>query len=131
MPKLQDTTRRLTKKLTLPSSTQEDPAWVEIYTEALAGDVEQMANAGDSRGLAMVTGIVNIIKDWNFLKDNGDREEINIDNVRRLSQKDLTFILASVDAYNDLAVIGDAQKKSSVTTSSPKSSESIPTTPNQ
>lgn len=120
MAKFQDTTRRVTKKLDLPSSTKEDPVWVEIYEEALAGDVEQMANAGDLRGYAMVTGIVNIIKDWNFFNDDGVKEEINIDNVRRLKQKDLTFILNSVDAYKELAEIGNAQKKSLVSISSPK-----------
>jgi hypothetical protein len=117
MPKLQDLTRRETKKLDLPSSTKEDPAWVEIYKEALAGDVEEMANAGDSRGLAMVTGIVNIIKDWNFENEDGSKAEVNVENVRRLSQKDLTFILTNVDAYNDLAAMGTTQKKSLATTS--------------
>jgi hypothetical protein len=120
MPKLIDTTRRTTKKLDLPSSTKEDPAWVEVYVEALSGDVEQMANAGEQRGLAMITGIVNIIKDWNFQKEDGTKEDITLDNVRRLSQKDLTFILSNVDAYNELAGIGNAQKKSLATTSLPK-----------
>lgn len=112
MPKLQDSSRRKSKKLELPSSTEQDPAWVEVYEEALSGDVEQMANAGEQRGLAMITAIVNIIKDWNFTKEDGQKEEINVDNVRRLSQKDLIYIMSNIEAYNELITLGEAQKKS-------------------
>ena len=129
MAKLQDTTRRETKKLILPTSTKDNEVWVEVYTEALAGDVEQMADAGDKRGLAMVTGLVNIIKDWNFEKDDGTKEEISIENVRRISQKDIVFIMSEIQAYNDLAGFDVAQKKNTVTTSSPKLDEKTTPTP--
>lgn len=111
MPKFQDATRRTTTKLILPSSTKDDEAWVEVYTEAVAGDVEQIANAGESRGLSMLTGIVNIIKDWNFTKEDGSKEEINIDNLRRLNEKDLTYLLTNITAYNALTM-AVSQKKS-------------------
>lgn len=117
MPKLQNLERRNTKKLDLPSSTKEDPAWVEVYTEALAGDVEQMANAGENRGLAMITSLVNIVKDWNMENEDGTKAEITVDNIRRLKQKDLLFLLNEVDAFNELAVFSTAQKKSLATTS--------------
>jgi hypothetical protein len=117
MPKLQNIDRRTTKKLDLPSSTKDDPAWVEIYEEALAGDVEELANAGEERGKAMITALVNIIKDWNFENEDGTKAEVNIDNIRRLKQKDLLFLLNEVDAFNELALFSTAQKKSLATTS--------------
>lgn len=117
MPKLQNLERRTTKKIDLPSSTKDDPAWVEVYTEALAGDVEQMANAGENRGLAMITALVNVIKDWNFENEDGTKAEINVDNIRRIQQKDLLFLLNEVDAFNELSSFTTAQKKSLATTS--------------
>ena len=124
MPKLADNTRRPSKKVNLPSSTKDDPVWVEIFTEALSGDFEDVANIGDKKGTAIIQGVVNIIKDWNFTKENGDKEEVNVDNVRRLRQEDLVFLLQQVDAYDSLNVLDDTQKKSLATTSSPKSDES-------
>lgn len=119
MPKLQELTRRETKKLTLPSSTPEDEAYVIIYKEALAGDVEQMADAGENRGLAMMKALVNIIQDWNFEDEKG-KADITLENVRRLKQKDLLFLLNEVEAFNELALFSAEEKKSMKTISSKK-----------
>lgn len=120
MAKLQAVDRRTSKRLTLPSSTKEDEAWVEIYEEALAGDIEQMANAGEQRGLAMVTALTNIIKDWNMEEEDGTKAAITVDNVRRLKQKDLLFLLNEVEAFNELALFSGEQKKNLLITSSKK-----------
>lgn len=117
MAKLENNTRRLTKKLTLPSSTPDNEVWVEIYTDALAGDFEEMANVGDKRGTAIFAGIVNIIKDWNFEKEDGSKEDINLENVRRLKQSDLLFLVTEVEAYDSINTISVVQKKNIATTS--------------
>lgn len=130
MAKLQNIERRPTKKVDLPSSTKDDPVWVEIYTEALSGDFEDVANVGEKKGSAIIQGIVNIIKDWNFFKEDGvTKEDINIDNVRRLTQEDLLFLIGQVEAYDSLNVLSDAQKKSLATTSLQKQSENTQKTP--
>lgn len=129
MAKLENNTRRNTKKLTLPSSTPDNEVWVEIYTDALAGDFEEMANVGDKRGTAIFAGIVNIIKDWNFEKDDGTKEDITLENVRRLKQSDILFIVTEVEAYDSLNSISIVQKKNIVNTSSQNQSENTPTTP--
>lgn len=112
MPKLADLDRRPTKKIDLPSSTKDDPAWVEVYTEALTGDLEALGNVGDQKGLQIITGIKNMIKDWNFENPDGTKAEINIDNIRRMKQEDLVAILTQIDSYNDLLKLDPAKKKS-------------------
>ena len=92
MPKLQIADKRPTNKLNLPSSTKEDPAWVEIYTEVLAGDMEVMADAFELRGHASLIGVLNLIKDWNFEDENGRKADINIENLRRLSRDDFNYL---------------------------------------
>lgn len=117
MAKLENNTRRQTKKIELPSSTPDNEVWVEIYTDALAGDFEEMANVADKRGTAIFAGIVNIIKDWNFEKDDGTKEDINLENVRRLKQSDIIFLVAEVEAYDSINSINVEQKKNIATTS--------------
>jgi len=129
MAKLENNNRRTSKKLTLPSSTPDNEVWVEIYTDALAGDFEEMANVGDKRGTAIFAGVVNIIKDWNFEKDDGTKEDITLENVRHLKQSDILFIVTEVEAYDSLNSISIVQKKNIVSTSLPKQSENTPTTP--
>jgi hypothetical protein len=94
MPKLLPADRRQTTKLTLPSTKlhPEDPAWVEIYTEVLAGDMEVMADAFELKGHASLIGVVNLIKDWNFEDEDGNKSEINIENLRRLTRDDFIFL---------------------------------------
>lgn len=129
MAKLENNTRRQTKKIVLPSSTPDNEVWVEIYIDALAGDFEEMANVAEKRGTAIFAGIVNIIKDWNFEKDDGTKEDINLENVRRLKQSDIIFLVAEVEAYDSINSINVTQKKNIVNTSLPNQSENTPTTP--
>lgn len=112
MPKLVDIDRRPTKKIDLPSSTKDDPAWVEVYTEALTGDLEALGDVGDKKGLQIITGIKNMIKDWNFEDANGAKAEITVENIRRMKQEDLVAILQNIDSYNDLLKLDPAKKKS-------------------
>lgn len=129
MAKLENNTRRPSKKIFLPSSTPESEVWVEIYDEAISGDFEEVANVGDKRGSAIMMGVVNIIKDWNFEKDDGTKEDITIENVRRMKQPDLMFLVDKVSAYDSLNVLNDQQKKTLATTSLPKSDENTTATP--
>lgn len=114
MPKLITQDRRPTKKIILPSSTPDDEAWVEIYTEVLTGDLEQVGNVSDLKGLATVTGVVNLIKAWNFTKDDGTIEDINIETVRRLKQADTMFIVEEVSKVKQtsLGITDETKKKS-------------------
>src|SRR3989304_4989328 len=104
MPKLLAPDRRPTKKIILPSSTKDDAAWVEVYTEVLTGDLEQVGNVGELKGLATITGIVNLIKDWNFEDENGKKSEINIDNIRRLKQIDAMAIVDEISKIKTTAI---------------------------
>lgn len=110
MPKLTPADRRETKRITLPSSTPDDEAWVEIYTEVLTGDLEQIGNVADLKGLATVTSIVNLIKDWNFEDENGQKAEINIANVRRLKQIDSMAIVKEVEKIKPSSLDDEVKK---------------------
>lgn len=110
MPKLIPADRRETKKIILPSSKPDDEAWVEIYTEVLTGDLEQVGNVADLKGLATVTSIVNLIKDWNFVDENGVKAEINMENVRRLKQIDSMAIVAEVGKIKSTSLGEDVKK---------------------
>lgn len=114
MPKLITADRRPTKKIILPSSTPEDEAWVEVYTEVLTGDLEQVGNVGDLKGLATVTGIVNLIKAWNFEDENGKIAEINIENVRRLKQIDSMAIVDEVSKIKTESLALDSETKKKI-----------------
>jgi hypothetical protein len=111
MPKLINPDRRPTKKIILPSSTPDDEAWVEVYTEVLTGDLEQVGNVGDLKGLATVTGLVNLIKDWNFEDENGKKAEINIENLRRLKQIDSVAIVDEMSKIKAGEITDEAKKK--------------------
>ena len=111
MPKLITSDRRPTKKIILPSSIPDDEAWVVVYTEVLTGDLEQVGNVGDLKGLATITGIVNLIKDWNFEDENGNKAEISIDNIRRLKQSDTMAIVEEVSKIKSNDLLGEAVKK--------------------
>lgn len=113
MPKLADLSRRPTKKIILPSSTKEDEAWVEIYTEALTGDLEEIGNVGDQKGFATVMGIKNIIKAWNFEDNDGKIAEITIENVRRLKQSDIMVIVEEMSKYKTGTMLDETKKKTS------------------
>jgi hypothetical protein len=113
MPKLADLSRRPSKKVILPSSTKEDEAWVEIYTEALTGDLEEVGNVGDQKGFATVTGIKNLIKAWNFEEEEGKVAEITIDNVRRLKQTDVLAIIEEVGKMRTETITDESKKKTS------------------
>jgi len=111
MPKLIAQDRRPTKKLILPSSTKEDEAWVEVFTEVLTGDLEQVGNVGDLKGSATITGLVNLIKDWNFTDEDDKKAEITVENVRRLKQIDSMFIIDELSKIKGNAIPEGLKKK--------------------
>lgn len=113
MPKLTDTDKRATEKIILPSSTKKEEAFVVLYKEALAGDIEELGNAGALRGRSAMVGITNLIKDWNFTEENGVKSEINLDNVRRMKSEDITLLFEYVEkAYDKVATLSKTEKKS-------------------
>lgn len=111
MPKLITADRRLTKKIELPSSTKEDPAWVEVYTEVLAGDLEVVGDNYERRGYASLTGVVNLIKSWNMQDENGEIAEINIANVRRLKGTDFGFLSDEISKIKQPSTVTPEVKK--------------------
>jgi hypothetical protein len=129
MPKLNNPERRQTKRIILPSSTKEDEAWVDIYEEAVAGDLEQVGDVHNLKGHATMVAITNIIKAWNFEDENGRVAEINIENVRRLRRDDISKLLDEIKAYDEVKPMTDEEKKSSLIDSSPRSDAKSQTTP--
>lgn len=111
MPKLIIADRRPIQKVVLPSSTPDDEAWVELYTEVLTGDLEQVGNVGDLKGLATITGVVNLIKDWNFTKEDGSKEDITAENLRRLRQTDFMAIVEAVSKVKSPITTNETKKK--------------------
>lgn len=110
MPILKD--HRQTTKVVLPaSSTEQDEAWVEIYTEVLTKDIIGVAELQTNPTLAGIATITKLIKDWNFVTDSGEKAEITEDMVGLLPLEDVNEIMTHVTSLT----------KSSLPTSKKKS----------
>ena len=86
---------RKTIELTLPSY---EGSKVVIYDKVLAGTMEKMMDCKNDfeRGLV---ALQDLIKEWNFVDDEGNKLEINLENLRKLPMKDLTFLIEKVGDF--------------------------------
>lgn len=89
MPKLGNTQ---VERVTLPSSTPEDEAWVELNLSLTAGEVLSIRERGDDSAELSVAMLAKSIVNWNFTQDNGELEPVNEDNVKRLPAKDFNYL---------------------------------------
>ena len=89
MPKLDI---RKTSELILPSYPDSK---IVLYDRILAGGMERIMEAKTDfeRGLI---ALQEMIKDWNFTDEKGNKLEVNLENLRRLPMEDLTFLMDKV-----------------------------------
>jgi len=92
MPKLDI---RKTSELTLPSYPDSK---IVLYDRILAGGMERVMSAKTDFEKGLVA-LQELIKDWNFVDENGKKLEVNLENLRRLPLKDLTFLMEKVRAF--------------------------------
>ena len=83
---------RKTSEISLPSFPDSK---VILYDRILAGGMERIMEAKTDfeRGLI---ALQEIIKDWNFTDEKGNKLEVNLENLRRLPMEDLTFLMDKV-----------------------------------
>jgi len=91
MPKFE---QRKTKEITLPASG----AIVKIKEELIGSDLDQIADASsDGKNTSTVALATLLILEWDFEKEDGDKEPITEENVAKLNAKDLFAIVKAVD----------------------------------
>lgn len=115
MPKLTNLDDRPFIKLTLPSTTADDEAVAEVYTEPLAIDIETIAQHQGDNGAMVIAACKCAIKSWNFMGANGQTEDITVDNVRRMRMEDIYFIVKEsgiMDKYNRMVGMNGVKKNS-------------------
>jgi len=83
---------RKTIEISLPSFPDSK---VILYDRILAGGMERIMEAKSDfeRGLI---ALQEMIKDWNFTDENGNKLEVSLENLRKLPMEDLTFLLDKV-----------------------------------
>ncbi|MHA1329842.1 MAG: hypothetical protein ACTSR2_02080 [Candidatus Hodarchaeales archaeon] len=92
MPKLEV---RKTIELSLPSYPDSK---VILYDRVLAGGMERILKAKDDFERGLIT-LQEIIKDWNFVDEEGKKLEVTMDNLRKLPIEDLNFLLEKVRGF--------------------------------
>jgi hypothetical protein len=118
MPILQ--TERTFKRIVLPSSTKDDPAWVEVWEKLLTTDVVAISGAGTNQSEAAMRVITNIIKAWNFTDKAGVVLPVNFENVQHLSIQDFAKIIEETSAFKEMEALTTQKKNNSLTTLVPK-----------
>jgi hypothetical protein len=110
-----------TLKVILPSTEglpDEEQAWAEIKTDLLVGDLERLESLDESMG-TMVKLLSLMIVDWNFTDQDGEKEPINQDSVRKLRPDDFNALIGKV--FTDKLTQDD--KKKLLSTSAPDTTE--------
>jgi len=83
---------RKTIEISLPSFPGSK---VILYDRILAGGMERIMEAKTDfeRGLI---ALQEMIKDWNFTDEKGNKLEVSLENLRKLPMEDLTFLMDKV-----------------------------------
>ena len=102
--------KRPTTRIVLPSSTENDEAWVDVYNSANAEDVLCMQKDLDDKAKATMVGLARIISDWSFTDENLQKLEITPENIGLLDVKDFTYLSENIKAYSEVQI--STQKKS-------------------
>lgn len=85
------------KKIDLPSSTADDPAWVELNLTIDAGTAVAASAVADGDQSKATMGILSdLIVDWNFVDGDGNKEPITPDTVGHLRQEDFRQITSEI-----------------------------------
>ena len=94
-------------ELTLPSSSPEDPAIVELNTGIGIGLLAGIDEAQDNMTKSL-TILSKAIVGWNFTDKDGNAVPVTLDTVKQLSVPDFTFLIKHLD-YGKLTE--DQEKK--------------------
>lgn len=95
--------------INLPSSTEEDPAYVKVYDSVVAGDYDDIDPNPDKPRDTMYAIYAKIIQEWNFKDENNVVYPITMDNCRLLKSDDLAAIREATSLSKQL----DTLKKNS------------------
>lgn len=110
MPTLE--AERKTKRVVLPSSQENDEAWVELCVGVLVGDIIQVTSFEKNSGQATLEVLAKLIKDWNFTDKEGNKAPINVENIKLLSVADMSALTQEIDAFKVASVgLNNAKKK--------------------
>jgi len=86
---------RKTVELTLPSYPESK---VILYNEILAGGMENVMT-GKTDFEKGLFALKELIKDWNFDNEKGEKLAISLESLRLLPLKDLTFLMKKVEVF--------------------------------
>lgn len=84
------------KKLTLPSSTKEDPAWVQI-SQTIRVEAAFKGSEIKDRQEKVLFQMSECIRDWNFTDADGKKAEINPKNILKMDQMDFLYLQDEID----------------------------------
>lgn len=103
-------------RLNMPSSTPDDPAWMDVNLTFDAGLVIDATDAGESNSAVIAAVLPRIITQWNYTGEDGEIAPINSDTVRKLPIGDFNAVAERVgDAIQSVAgteQVADGEKKS-------------------
>lgn len=124
MPKLDNVA---TERLNLPSSTSDDPAWVDVKTTLLLNDLVAVTDANSDTERA-ITLLSSLITAWNFTDKDGVAVEPTSENIGKLRVEDFTYLSDYVGKHMSDVTRGldNAEKKAS---SSASTAETLTTSP--
>src|SRR6056297_2508427 len=88
MPKLSESTK--TKTIELPSIKGSK---IEIREDIPIGEIEEVYNSDENEMAMSLKILVKVIESWNLENEEGKIAEINLENVKKLGQKDVLAIL--------------------------------------
>ncbi len=118
MPVLE--TKRESLRFELPSSTKEDPAWVEIYQKIMAGDILDLKRAEGNFSQTFFIALSHIIKEWNFTDASGEKVPVTEESVQFLDMLDLGFIAEKAKAFKEYSGLSTVKKNSFSSALQPK-----------
>lgn len=109
MPELK--VNREAKRVVLPASSSEnDEAWVEVYTDLRASDILAIGQYKNNPKQAGTGVFVEVIRAWN-ITIGGQPAPITAENVGFLPAADLMVIIDETGINESLEAMTDAKKK--------------------
>lgn len=112
------------EKLVLPSSTEDEPAWVLVSRTISVGVslvIEKLKPEDQIFEL-----MADCMKDWNFTDEDGKKAEITANNIKKMDAMDLLFMREKVDFQAILSRgMSKLKKNSSLRTSMLKQKEAV------
>ncbi|MFW5903045.1 MAG: hypothetical protein ACOCTT_04105 [archaeon] len=106
MPKLSESTKTTT--IELPSIKGSK---VKIKEDIPIGEIEEVYDSNANKMAMSLKVLVKVIQEWNLENDNGEIAEINLENVKKLGQKDVMAILKKSGFVNQQDFINAEEQK--------------------